>query len=98
MHDRALLMLPLDQIQTIRHNLGDMKELLTTTAVGPDSLFYPWRRLTLSSLLIRAGDSLPDGQALSPEDVQFFTQLLAVTAPPGHTSTTPSSTATPGAA
>ena len=79
LHDRALLMLPLDQIQTIQHNLGDMKELLTTTSVGPDSLFYPWRRLTLSSLLIRAGDSLPDGHALSPEDVQFFTQLLAVT-------------------
>ena len=47
LHDRALLMLPLDQIQTIRHNLGDMKELLTPTAVGPNSLFYPWRRLTL---------------------------------------------------
>jgi len=79
LHDRALLMLPIDQIQTIRHNLGDMKELLTTTALSPDSLFYPWRRLTLSSLLIRAGDSLPEGQALSPEDIQFFTQLLAVT-------------------
>ena len=26
-----LLMLPLDQIRTIRHNLGDMKELLSTT-------------------------------------------------------------------
>ena len=62
LHDRALLMLPPDEIQTIQHNLGDMKELLTTTSVGPDSIFYPWRRLTLSSLLIRAGDSLPDGR------------------------------------
>ena len=79
LHDRALMMLPADQIRTIRHNLDDMKELLGSTTADPKSLFYPWRRLTLSSLLIRAGDSLPDGGALGPEDVQFFTQLLAVT-------------------
>ena len=79
LHDRALLMLPLDEIKTIRHNLDDMKELLAASSADPKSLFYPWRRLTLSSLLIRAGDSLPEGQPLSAEDVQFFTQLLAVT-------------------
>jgi hopanoid biosynthesis associated RND transporter like protein HpnN len=78
LHDRALMMLPLDQIRTIRQNLGgDMHELLIDA--DPTKFTSPWRRLSLLSLLIRAGDSLPEGQPLSPEDVQFFTQLRAVT-------------------
>ena len=78
LHDRALMMLPLDQIRTIQHNLGgDMHELLVDT--DPTKFTSPWRRLSLLSLLIRAGDSLPDGQPLSAQDVQFFTQLQAVT-------------------
>ena len=78
LHDRALMMLPLDQIRTIQHNLGgDMHELLSDT--DPTKFTSPWRRLSLLSLLIRAGDSLPEGQPLSPQDVQFFTQLKAVT-------------------
>jgi uncharacterized protein len=78
LHDRALMMLPLEQIRTIQKNLGgDMHELLSDT----DSTKFtsPWRRLSLLSLLIRAGDSLPEGQPLTADDVQFFTQLRAVT-------------------
>jgi uncharacterized protein len=78
LHDRALLMLPLEEIQKIHHNLdGDMAELLTES--DPHGFLYPWRRLSLSSLLVKGGDSLPTGQTLSPDDVQFFTQLRAVT-------------------
>ena len=78
LHDRALMMLPLDQIRTIQKNLGgDMRELLSDT--DPTKFTSPWRRLSLLSLLIRAGDSLPEGQPLTAEDVQFFTQLRAVT-------------------
>src|SRR4051812_47572052 len=58
LHDRALLMLPLDEIRKIQHNLGgDMKELLA--ASDPDSFLYPWRRLSLSSLVLKGADSLP---------------------------------------
>ncbi len=78
LHDRALMMLPLDQIRTIQKNLGgDMHELLSDA--DPTQFTSPWRRLSLLSLLIRAGDSLPEGQPLSADDVQFFTQLRAVT-------------------
>jgi hopanoid biosynthesis associated RND transporter like protein HpnN len=78
LHNRALMMLPLDQIRTIQQNLGgDMHELLIDA--DPTKFTSPWRRLSLLSLLIRAGDSLPEGQPLSAQDVQFFTQLRAVT-------------------
>ena len=78
LHNRALMMLPLEQIRTIQQNLGgDMHELLIDA--DPTKFTSPWRRLSLLSLLIRAGDSLPDGQPLSAQDVQFFTQLRAVT-------------------
>ncbi len=78
LHNRALMMLPLEQIRTIQQNLGgDMRELLSDA--DPTKFTSPWRRLSLLSLLIRAGDSLPDGQPLSAQDVQFFTQLRAVT-------------------
>ena len=78
LHDRALLMLPLEEIQKIHHNLdGDMAELLTES--DPHSFLYPWRRLSLSSLLVKGADSLPSGQTLSADEVQFFTQLTAVT-------------------
>ena len=78
LHNRALMMLPLEQIRTIQKNLGgDMHELLIDA--DPTKFTSPWRRLSLLSLLIRAGDSLPDGQPLSAQDVQFFTQLRAVT-------------------
>ncbi|HVS38738.1 MAG TPA: MMPL family transporter [Gemmataceae bacterium] len=78
LHDRALLMLPLAEIEKIRRNLnGDMSPLLTTN-VDPNNYFYPWRRLTLLSLLIKGRNTLPDGRALDPDEVQFYAQLRAV--------------------
>jgi hopanoid biosynthesis associated RND transporter like protein HpnN len=77
LHDRALLMLPLEDIQKIQHNLdGDMAPLLADS--DPRSFLYSWRRLSLSSLVVKGADSLPDGRPLDPDQVQFFTQLKAV--------------------
>jgi hopanoid biosynthesis associated RND transporter like protein HpnN len=77
LHDRALLMLPLDEIQKIQHNLGgDMQELLADS--DPHSFLYPWRRLSLASLLVKGADSVPADRPLTPDEVQFLTQLRAV--------------------
>ena len=84
LHDRALLMLPKEEIEKIKHNLdGDMSALLTNG--DPKSIvyqmfpsLYPWRRLTLLSLLIKGKNSLPDARPLDADEVQFYTELRAV--------------------
>ena len=84
LHDRALLMLPKEEIEKIKHNLdGDMSALLTNG--DPKSIvyqmfpsLYPWRRLTLLSLLIKGKNSLPDDRPLDADEVQFYTELRAV--------------------
>jgi hypothetical protein len=75
LQSRALLYLPVASIRQIQDNLKSMSLLLE---LGPLS----WRSLGLLNLLrearTRAGRILPD-QALSADDDQFLTQLLAVT-------------------
>jgi hopanoid biosynthesis associated RND transporter like protein HpnN len=74
LHDRALLFLPVNQIQSIQDNLRSMGLLLELGPVG-------WRSLTLASLLrearLRLGRLHP-GETLSPADDQFLTQLLGI--------------------
>ena len=77
LHDRALLMLPREEIAKIRQNLGgDMTLLLS--AANPDSKISPWRWLTVSSLLLKGELTLPPGRPLNAEEVQFYTELEAV--------------------
>ena len=77
LHDRALLMLPQEEIEKIRHNLGgDMTPLLT--GADPNSPQSGWRWLTLSSLLLKGESTLPVGRSCTADEVQFYTQLLAV--------------------
>jgi hopanoid biosynthesis associated RND transporter like protein HpnN len=74
LRDRALLYLPMEQIQQIHNNIGSMSLLLD---LGPIS----WQSLTLYSLLHEARDrvaKLTSGKPLPPADEQFLTQLLAV--------------------
>lgn len=72
--ERALLFLPVEEIQEIQANLQRMGLLLD---FGPLS----WQSLNLYTLLhearVRAGKINPD-QALSRADEQFLTQLLAI--------------------
>lgn len=76
--DRALLYLPIEQLQAVRENLERMGPLLSAP-IGP----LAWRSLTLVNLLRqareRAGRIDPDA-ALSPADEQFLTQLQATVA------------------
>lgn len=74
LHDRALLLLPKDQIASIRNNLEDMNLLLE---LGP----LAWRGLGLMNLLQEAQVRLEKRVSgpLSESDEKFFTQLLAVT-------------------
>jgi hopanoid biosynthesis associated RND transporter like protein HpnN len=74
LQNRALLYLPVEQIEQIQSNLKSMRLLLE---FGPIS----WRSLTLFSLLHeardRAGKMMP-GKALATADEQFLAQLLAL--------------------
>ncbi len=75
LHNRALLLLPREQIEKIQDNLQSMRLLLE---VGPAG----WRALNLLSLLIEARSRLlaaPEGQPLKEADVQLLTQLLSIT-------------------
>ncbi len=86
LRNRALLFLPLEQIEAIRHNLQDMTLLLEVGSLA-------WRGLGLQGLLNEAAVRLersstnePPGlprRSSAPEvnadDEQFFTQLAAVT-------------------
>jgi len=73
--DRALLYLPVEQLQAVRENLERMGPLLSAP-IGP----LAWRSVTLVNLLRqareRAGRIDPDA-ALAPADEQFLTQLQA---------------------
>jgi hopanoid biosynthesis associated RND transporter like protein HpnN len=77
---RALLFLPIEQIESIRRNLQDMALLLD---IGP----LAWKALSLQGLLLEAQTRLdrlahpPDAphSSLNASDEQFFTQLTAVT-------------------
>ena len=72
--NRALMFLPLAEIQAIQHHLQDMGLLLQ---VGP----FAWQRLTLSSLLQEAegrAAKLKPGEPLRPGDEVFFTQILNI--------------------
>jgi uncharacterized protein len=73
LRNRALLFLPLKQVESIQRNIQDMRLLLD---LGPLS----WRGLSLLSLLREAQSRVEQlkGQELSPDNEQFFTQLLAV--------------------
>lgn len=74
LRNRALLFLPLEQIESIRRNLQDMALLLD---LGP----LAWRSLSLQGLLLEAQtrlERLPSGESLGASDEQFFTQLTAV--------------------
>jgi hopanoid biosynthesis associated RND transporter like protein HpnN len=74
LRDRALLFLPVNQIQSIQDNLRSMGLLLELGPIG-------WRSLTLTSLLREARvrlSHLAPGQPLSTADDQFLTQLLGI--------------------
>ncbi len=76
LHDRALLMLPQEEIEKIRHNLAaNMKPLLNGDPNGKES---GWRWLTLSNLLLRGEAGLPTARPFTADEVQFYTQLRAV--------------------
>jgi hopanoid biosynthesis associated RND transporter like protein HpnN len=74
LHDRALMLLPVEQIADIRRSLEDMNLLLE---LGP----LAWRGLGLLNLLQEAQFRLAHRKPgpLSESDQKFFTQLLAVT-------------------
>jgi hopanoid biosynthesis associated RND transporter like protein HpnN len=93
LHDRALLFLPVSEIEKICKNLGGMGPLLDPVAVPPalGDLVPPavahsvgpiaWQLLSLSSLFdeaARRSSTITPGTALTPADEQFFTQLLAI--------------------
>ncbi len=72
--DRALLLLPLADIQAIAENLGGMAPILKLGTIG-------WSQLSLGNLLAEAqlrASRLQPGQPLAPADAQFITQLTAV--------------------
>lgn len=73
LHNRALLYLPLEQIESIRGNLRNMAILLD---VGP----LAWKTLSLQGLLVEAHARLLRlSGPLGASDEQFFTQFAAVT-------------------
>jgi hopanoid biosynthesis associated RND transporter like protein HpnN len=94
LHNRALLFLPVAEIEKIRKNLGGMGPLLDPVAVPPalgnlvpasvaqSVAPIAWQLLSLTGLFDeaarRAGGMAPDA-SVSPSDEQFFTQLLAIT-------------------
>src|SRR5262245_11276862 len=75
LHNRALLLLPKEQIEKIQGNLQSMKLLLELGPAG-------WRALNLLSLLQEARARVlaaPEGKPLREADEQFLTQLHAIT-------------------
>ena len=74
LHRRALLYLPAEQLQQIRHSLQAMNLLLEWPGVG-------WRFISLASL-VREADrrvaELPPDQPLGRADEEFLTQLLSI--------------------
>src|SRR2546421_11103740 len=78
LRDRALLLLPLDQIRSIQDNLARMGPLLEPAGPLPIA-DLAWRSLTLGNLLRQArataGRAEP-GEPPAPADDQFLTQLL----------------------
>jgi hopanoid biosynthesis associated RND transporter like protein HpnN len=86
LHNRALLFLTVQEIESIRDNLRSMGLLLNLGQLG-------WRQLSLSSLLLDAhgrAARLKPGQPLSAGDDQFFTQLAAVSQSAAETLAEPS--------
>lgn len=74
LRNRALVLLPIEQIQQIQANIQSMNLLLE---FGPLS----WRSLSLLSLLREAqhrAEQLQPGQPLSAADDQFLTQLASI--------------------
>jgi hopanoid biosynthesis associated RND transporter like protein HpnN len=85
LHNRALLFLPLEQIEQIRENLGCMRLLLEFEPVS-------WRALTLQSLLQEARHRaalIKPGEALRPADEQFLGQLRSIAQAASATLTSP---------
>jgi predicted RND superfamily exporter protein len=75
LRDRALLLLPTQEIEKIQANLQSMKPLLELGPVG-------WRALNLLSLLHEARVrvlAVPDDKPLHESDEQLLTQLLSIT-------------------
>jgi predicted RND superfamily exporter protein len=75
LRNRALLLLPREEIEKIQASLQSMKPLLELGPAG-------WRALNLLSLLHEARMrvmALPDGQLTPDADKEFLTQLLAIT-------------------
>jgi hopanoid biosynthesis associated RND transporter like protein HpnN len=76
LHDRALMFLPAEQIESIQDNLRRMGPLLNGP-IGP----LAWKGLTLVNLLKQAREragKLDPSAPLDPSDEQFLTQLLSV--------------------
>jgi predicted RND superfamily exporter protein len=74
LRNRALLLLPTEQVRQIQDNLKSMTPLLETGPIG-------WSGLTVCQLLHAARTRLDHhtpGQRLSPADEQFFTQLRSI--------------------
>src|SRR5439155_6365158 len=81
LRNRALLFLPVEQIEQIQGNLQNMGMLLDPPVVGNFDPLFGWKSLTLWRLLSearkRAAQIVPD-KPLSVDDDQFLTQLLAI--------------------
>jgi hopanoid biosynthesis associated RND transporter like protein HpnN len=74
LQDRALMFLPIDQIEQIQSNLKSMSLLLELGPIG-------WRSLTLFRLLHEARErsgKIEPGKPLTPADSQYLTQLLSL--------------------
>jgi predicted RND superfamily exporter protein len=75
LRNRALLLLPGEEIEKIQASLQSMKPLLELGPAG-------WRALNLLSLLHEARMrvmAIPDDQSVPNTDQEFLTQLLAIT-------------------
>ena len=81
LQNRALLLLPEEQIKQIQDNISRMKDLLEPPPSLLARFVDPWKLLTLQSLLLeaeqRASNLKPD-QPLSQADEEFWTQLAAI--------------------
>jgi hopanoid biosynthesis associated RND transporter like protein HpnN len=82
---RALLLLPVDQVQKIHDDLEPMNPLLFTGTFGWE--IFSYRRL-VTEAHIRAG-KLEPGEPLNASDEQFFRQFLAISRSAGATLANP---------
>jgi hopanoid biosynthesis associated RND transporter like protein HpnN len=91
LRNRALLFLPVDQIEQIQNNLDDMKVLLELGMPG-------WQMLSLSSMLneaSRRAEAIQKNGGLRPGDESFYTQMASISLAAARVVESPSAYANP---